>query len=147
MTLTSTQDDALRELINISYGRATSGLAQMTHARVAREAPALRVLSIAELEESLHSLFRGALTCVNQAFDGPLSGTAMLLLDRRSAAFLAELIMPSNLPAEDQSEAEILTEVGNIVLNACLGVFGNLLRVQMGFSVPDFSVGSVGALF
>ena len=30
----------------------------------------------------------------------------------------------------DGAGREVITEVGNIVLNACLGVFGNLLQVQ-----------------
>jgi chemotaxis protein CheC len=30
----------------------------------------------------------------------------------------------------------VLTEVGNILLNACLGVFGDLLQVHVSFSVP-----------
>jgi chemotaxis protein CheC len=30
----------------------------------------------------------------------------------------------------------VLTEVGNILLNACLGMFGNLLHVRVSFSVP-----------
>ena len=34
----------------------------------------------------------------------------------------------------------MLTEIGNIVLNACLGTFGNLLRVQVSFSVPHLSL-------
>jgi len=33
--------------------------------------------------------------------------------------------------------------VGNIVLNACLGVFGNLLQVQVTFAVPSLHVESV----
>jgi chemotaxis protein CheC len=36
-----------------------------------------------------------------------------------------------------------LIEVGNIVLNACLGVFGNLLQVQVTFAVPRMHVQSV----
>jgi chemotaxis protein CheC len=34
-------------------------------------------------------------------------------------------------------------EVGNILLNACLGAFGNLLRVQVSFSVPRLRVEAV----
>ena len=34
------------------------------------------------------------------------------------------------------SAKEVLTEVGNILLNACLGVFGDLLRVRFTFAVP-----------
>ena len=33
--------------------------------------------------------------------------------------------------------------MGNIVLNACLGVFGNLLRVQVTFAVPRLRVDAV----
>jgi chemotaxis protein CheC len=36
-----------------------------------------------------------------------------------------------------------MTEVGNIVLNACLGVFGNLLQVQVTFTVPDLHIDNV----
>ena len=34
----------------------------------------------------------------------------------------------------------MLTEVGNILLNACLGTFGNLLDVQVSFSVPHLNL-------
>jgi chemotaxis protein CheC len=34
------------------------------------------------------------------------------------------------------SAKEVLTEVGNILLNACLGVFGDLLHVRFTFAVP-----------
>ena len=46
----------------------------------------------------------------------------------------------------DASAREVITEVGNILLNACLGTFGNLLKVQVSFSVPHLSIESVGAL-
>ena len=147
MIFTTTHEDGLRELINISYGRAASGLAELTRARVELEAPSLQVLDIPQLEASLQSVFRGGLTCVNQTFDGPLNGAAMLLLDDRSADLLARLVTPTALESDISAEEDALTEVGNIVLNACLGVFGNLLRIQIGFTVPRFTVGSVSALF
>ena len=43
----------------------------------------------------------------------------------------------------DASSREVLTEVGNILLNACIGTFGNLLRVPVSFSVPDIDVASL----
>ena len=33
-----------------------------------------------------------------------------------------------------------MTEIGNILLNACLGTFGNLLKVQVSFSVPHLTL-------
>ncbi|MEM5786768.1 MAG: hypothetical protein AAGU11_05575, partial [Syntrophobacteraceae bacterium] len=41
---------------------------------------------------------------------------------------------------------EILTEVGNILLNACLGTFGNILQVHISFSVPRIQVNALNSL-
>ncbi|RME96119.1 MAG: hypothetical protein D6766_01490, partial [Verrucomicrobia bacterium] len=45
-----------------------------------------------------------------------------------------------------ETAREVLGEVGNILLNACLGRLGNLLRVPVSFSVPETSVETVGHL-
>ena len=44
------------------------------------------------------------------------------------------------------SAREVLTEVGNILLNACLGMFGNLLQVHVSFSVPRLHLDTLEAL-
>jgi chemotaxis protein CheC len=79
---------------------------------------------------------------VHQIFAGPVAGDALLLLDHRAAGMLKELL--TNEPALplpiDATGREVLTEVGNILLNACLGTFGNILRVQVSFSVPHLDL-------
>ena len=147
MNVTAVQEDALRELINIGYGRAAAALSELTQSRVALEAPQLTVLEISEVEPALRRLFHDGLTCVNQAFSGALAGNALLLLDERSAGMLTSLIGrvdPSSTLEPQMSE--VVVEIGNIVLNACLGVFGNLLRVQVTFAVPRLTVGSVASM-
>jgi chemotaxis protein CheC len=42
-----------------------------------------------------------------------------------------------------QSAREVLTEVGNILLNACLGVFGDLLHIRFTFAVPRLHLESL----
>jgi len=49
----------------------------------------------------------------------------------------------SGRPELDGAAREVITEVGNIVLNACLGAFGNLLKVQVSFTVPSLQIESV----
>ena len=75
---------------------------------------------------------------VNQVFSGPISGNALLLLDEASAMAMSTLLSEDKkVPLEfDANAREIITEVGNILLNACLGIFGNLLQIQVTFSVP-----------
>jgi chemotaxis protein CheC len=43
------------------------------------------------------------------------------------------------------SGREVLGEVGNILLNACLGVFGNLLKIRLGFTVPRLNIDDLGS--
>jgi chemotaxis protein CheC len=66
------------------------------------------------------------------------------LLDREAALLLNSLLTDrSNSTELDGAAREVITEVGNIVLNACLGAFGNLLKVQVTFTVPNLQVESV----
>jgi chemotaxis protein CheC len=90
----------------------------------------------------------GEVASVHQEFGGPVGGDALLLLDPVAAATLKELLTsePALPLTLDTSAREVLTEVGNILLNACLGTFGNLLRVPVSFSVPDIDVASVRAV-
>jgi chemotaxis protein CheC len=101
-----------------------------------------------EVGDALERLVHGHVASVHQIFTGPVGGDALLILDESGAAMLKELL--TNEPALplsiDASAREVITEVGNILLNACLGTFGNLLKVQVSFSVPHLSIENVGAI-
>ena len=146
MELTVTQKDALIELLNIGFGRAAASLSQLTGHRVMLEVPQVSVHAIADLETALRSVVQNDVASVHQIFSGPVAGDALLLLDYKAAGMLKELLTneaPLPLPI-DASAREVLTEVGNILLNACLGTFGNLLQVQVSFSIPHLNLESVG---
>ena len=138
MKLTAQQEDTLKEIVNIGYGRAAAALSELTAARVTIEVPMVYALELDQVEAALRRVFPSRVTCVNQVFSGPIRGNAVLLLDERSAALLSTLAghAAAELP-------EAVTEIGNIVLNACLGVFGNLLQMQIQFTVPDLTVSTV----
>ena len=149
MKLTAVQEDALIELLNIGFGRAASSLSQLTGHRVLLEVPHVTIHPIDEVTASLERVILTDVASVHQIVSGAVSGDALLILDQAGASMLKELL--TNEPALplsiDASAREVITEVGNIVLNACLGVFGNLLRVQVSFSVPRLHVESVEQVF
>jgi chemotaxis protein CheC len=140
--LNQTQQDALIELLNIGFGRAASSLSQLTGHRVLLEVPQVSVHPIEELNRALEAVLSDEVASVHQIFSGPVGGDALLILDYHAAGMLKELL--TNEPALplplDASAREVLTEVGNILLNACLGTFGNILRVQVSFSVPRLNL-------
>ena len=148
MELTTTQQDALIELLNIGFGRAAASLSELTGHRVLLEVPQVSVHPIGELASTLRPVLEDQVASVHQIFSGPVSGDALLILDYKAAGMLKELLTdeaPLPLPL-DASAREVLTEVGNILLNACLGTFGNLLQVQVSFSVPQLNLDSLSEI-
>ena len=148
MLLTTDQKDALTELINIGFGRAAASLSRLTGHRVQLQVPQVMMCPVGELSETLRPYIDGEIASVHQVFSGPVSGDALLVLDQRSAGILKELL--TNEPALplsiDGSAREVIAEVGNILLNACLGMFGNLLRVQVSFAVPSVTLEALEAV-
>jgi chemotaxis protein CheC len=144
MELNLNQKDALTELINIGYTRAAGALSEITGHRISLEVPEVAICTVPEITGKVLQVIQGEVNSVNQVFLGPVNGNAILLLDGEAAfalnGLLTEMAAPSGF---DGVVPEIITEVGNIVLNACLGTFANLLNIQVSFTVPIFQVESV----
>src|SRR5262249_6091664 len=138
MLLTEKQKDALGEVINIAFARAAASLSELSGHRVLLDAPGIDVIPIHEVSAALSKFIKAEVVTVHQIFSGPVTGDALLLLADRGARTLTDLVCAPPLPSIglDEADREALTEVGNILLNACLGVFGNLLHVHVTFSMP-----------
>jgi chemotaxis protein CheC len=138
MHLTERQRDALTELVNIAFGLTASKLSEISGQRVLLEAPVIAIHPMDALARELGLFVTSEIATVHQVFSGPVSGDAMLVLNYEGAVTLSNLLVEEHLQSQrfDSSTGEILTEVGNMLLSACLGVFGNLLQVHVTFSVP-----------
>jgi chemotaxis protein CheC len=146
--LNEPQRDALIELINVGFGRAGAALSKLTGYRVVLEVPNVGIYPVNELGDALRPYVRDQIATVHQIFSGPVGGDALLILDQSGAATLKQLLTDEGpLPlAADASAREVLTEIGNILINACLGTLGNLLDVHVTFSVPQLTLETLAAL-
>jgi len=145
MLLNERQKDALAELINIAFARTAAALSDLTGNRVLLAPPQVEVYPAAELPSAVARFISGEAASVHQVFSGPVGGDAMLLLSYDDAVYLTNLLANGHAPITrlDESAREALTEVGNILLNACLGMFGNVLHVRVSFSVPHLHINTV----
>src|SRR5262245_22574030 len=148
MELTERQKDALSELINIAFSRTAAALSELTGHRVLLDVPEVAMFPIADLAEALSKFLPAEVATVHQVFTGPVTGDALLLMNYDGAITLTELLTDERSRSDrlNLSAREVLTEVGNILLNACLGVFGNLLQVHVSFSVPRLHLETLEAL-
>jgi len=138
MILSDEQKDALTELINIAFSRTAAALSDLTGQRVSLNVPNVAIHPIEELNTALSEFIIGEIASVHQIFSGPVSGDAMLMLSYEGANVLIDILTGERQGSGrmDVSGQEVIMETGNILLNACLGVFGNLLKVHVTFSVP-----------
>jgi len=148
MILTDRQSDALAELINIAFARTAAALSELTGHGVKLNPPEVSVHPTTELASALARFLPGEVASIHQVFVGPVSGDALLLLNYDGALELTSLLTQElgRRSYLDESSREVLTEVGNILLNACLGMFGNLLQVRFSFSVPGLHLESLDEL-
>jgi chemotaxis protein CheC len=148
MIITAQQKDSLTEVINIALGRAAASLSELTGHRVIIEVPQVTVCPINEMDAMLSDVVQGEIATVHQIFSGPVSGDALLLLDYAGALALTQLLTEGRPTGArlDAADREVLTEVGNILLNACMGTFGSMLQVHISFSVPRLQLDALRGL-
>ena len=148
MILSDKQRDALTELLNIAFARTASSLSELSGDRVNLDVPEIQMCPIDQLPNTISSLVREEIATVHQIFSGPVAGDALLLLNYSGAVSLTDLLSEASerTGTLDESAREAITEIGNILLNACLGVFGNLLKVQVSFSMPRLHLESLDQL-
>jgi chemotaxis protein CheC len=89
------------------------------------------------------------LVAVQQSFDGPFAGKALLIFPEAQSLELIRSILGDELSLEDviDLEQEALVETGNIILNACLATIANVLRHTMRMSLPSIIRGNGETLF
>jgi len=145
MKLTEHQTDALSELTNIAFGRAAASFSDLAGQRVLLDTPSVAVYETSALKDALSKLVEGQGATVHLDFTGPVSGDALLVLDHADAVLLVGLLLGTQSATGRLStlDQEALVEVGNILLNACLGTFGNLLQANIRFSVPNLYLGAL----
>ena len=145
IALSERQADALAELINIAFGLTAAKLSEISGCRVLLDAPIIAAHPMEGLARELGLFATGEVASVHQVFTGPFSGDAILLLNYEGAVTLSNLLVEEHLRSQrlDSSAREILTEVGNMLLSACLGVFGNLLHMHVSFSIPQLHLDSL----
>jgi chemotaxis protein CheC len=149
MILDDFDTDALSELFNVGLHRAAASLSEITGQRILVDMPRLVICPVAEIESRLADLIGGEVATVHQMFGGAVAGDAVLLLEPEKAATLAQLMTDGDAAANgrlDQSAREVLVEIGNIVLGACLSGFGDMLRLPVTFSVPRIHIDSLKAI-
>lgn len=141
--------DALTELVNIGVSRAAASLRKMVHKQVLLSVPSVEVVTRKSAAALIGQRESENLIAVQQEFEGPFSGRALLIFPESNGLRLVRAIVGDEMGDEEliEMEAEALAETGNVILNGCLGSMANMLQRSLKMSIPDVRRGNSTSLF
>ena len=147
--LTDIEQDALAEIANMGVSRAANSLRQMVGEQVLLSVPAVRIVTRQAASKLVERNNAKKLVAVQQSFEGPFSGRALLIFPEAQSLELVRSIVGDDHPLEDviDLEQEALAETGNIILNGCLATIANVLHRTMRMSLPSILRGDGAKLF
>lgn len=148
LRLSEMEEDALKEFFNMGLGMAANSLSQMVHNEVLLSLPRLKVVSCEEASEMLDENQGDELVAVRQNFKGELTGTALLIFPGSESLELVRTLLSDDTPLEVlvELEQETLQDVGNLILNAFLESFTQMMSMSFEFAPAEFLRGSSGFL-
>lgn len=147
MFLTDYQQDSITRLINIGFSRSAASLSELTGYRILLGPPDVKLLPIEELSTVLSEIIPDRIVTIHQIFNGAIAGDAMLILNQDESKKLVSLLLNERTSSlSEASVKDVLSEVGNIMLNSCLGMFGNLLKIRISFTVPQLQLETLDKL-
>lgn len=136
--LTTDQRDVLQEIVNIGMGQAGSALSEiLDDAFVKLSVPRIRVLDYSLLPAALVEMLggAGAVTAVRQSFLSELRGEAVVVFGEEGCKDLGDL-MGYDDPLDTAAEREIILDVANILVGACVSNIFEQLGQRITFTQP-----------
>jgi chemotaxis protein CheC len=141
--LTADREDALGEMINISFGRSMASLADLLGVFINMSVPGVSVIEAGKIIGFLEEVFSSSdeISLIQQVFRGDFFGEAALALSSDSSINLVHMLSEdsgfSPQMEPDKLEMEALLEIGNIVTGACLGRLAEILGTRLTFDPPE----------
>ena len=138
------EKDILQEIMNIAFGSASADLGEVIDIYVELSAPDIQVLDVGDIPnyliERMH--FRQKETSiVAQNFWGDFKGSGILVLPNKAGRNLITVLDDEDQAGLDAEpiagqEREVLMEVGNILIGACVGKVCELLETFVTYTPP-----------
>ncbi|MBF0272880.1 MAG: chemotaxis protein CheC [Magnetococcales bacterium] len=146
--LSELEQDALLEVLNLGMGQAADALSRMVNEEILLSVPRLHFLPWSQATSLIGPTPDALMTGVRQRFTGPFHGSTLLIYPREKSLELVRALLQDEVELDEcrEMEQESLTEVGNILLNACLGCLANIMGVEILCDLPEYLQGTCDEL-
>ncbi|QEP44706.1 chemotaxis protein CheC [Ectothiorhodospiraceae bacterium BW-2] len=146
LDFTELEQDLLAEMFNLGVGSAAASLSKMVHQEVLLSVPRVGFIPEGEVNLLLHT--SGRICGVSQQLDGPFHANSMLIFPEEHSLEVVALMLGDSYSREMliELQPEAFAEIGNIVLNACIGSIAKMLNTHFDVKLPQFKLGNVDEL-
>ena len=142
--------DILREMFNISVGKAASILSEIINKRIVLDVPSVEILNPGnqkmEIEEYFIKVPGGALMVSSIDFGDKITGEANLIFPANKMRRFINLCMDKEDESAERDmdftdmDFDIIREIGNIILNSIIGGMGNFLNTSLQYTLPEVKI-------
>lgn len=146
--LTEIELDALQETMNISFGSAAADLADIMDIFIQLTVPSISTVEIPNLPDYINNEIANFSTCsvVQQKYNGDFEGMAFLIFPYGNEKDLLSYFQHSEGDSfkSDQLidlEKEVLLEISNILIGACIGRIFEMLNSRISYQPPQIISG------
>lgn len=145
LILSADEEDLAVEMFNIGMNRAAQSLTKLSGKEIFIDIPGL---SFSTVEAFSKTQKMQEVVGVSQRIDGGFSGVALLVFPPQSSHHIVASML--EFPYEPEVLVEMyqdaMTEIGNIILNACIGAIGNWTATEFLIGLPEFKQGRIEEL-
>ncbi len=141
--------DILKEVFNISVGKAAEMLSDIVNQKIVLNVPNVEIINNSKdsikMKDYLPENITGALMVSSISLKENFTGTANLIFPADKMKTFIQLCMHENeTDYKDMDfndiDFDIIKEIGNIILNCIMGETGNSLSINFSYSLPEVKV-------
>ena len=146
LNLSELENDALVEIFNIGVGHAAAAMSEIVNEEVTMSVPSIRFLNRADAAELLGVNSRDSerICGISQHYKGAFEAEAILMFPEDKSLEIVRLMVGESVPLQEltEMEQEAMSEIGNIILNSCVGTLANIFQQELHGSLPVYHVGT-----
>ena len=142
--LTEIENDALVEIFNIGVGRAAAAMSSIVGEEVVMSVPAISFESRIDAAHMLCADEAQRICGIRQHYAGAFNTEAVLMFPEDRSLDIVRLMVGDSVSADElgEMEQEAMSEIGNIILNSCMGMLANIFESELEGSLPIYHVGT-----
>ena len=133
--------ELLQEMINIGFGRSSAAIADLLDVFISMRVPKICEFNLSGVNNYLVEQIglNEKISLVRQIFRGDFWGETIIAFPDQVSSLMSKLVLniykDSSLQS-DLAQEEVLIEISNIIIGACLGKIAELLNTTLSYNMP-----------